>query len=147
MIKERDMQGIKRRITYVALFEIVAIVITTYGLAFISGRDLAQSSVVATITSVLAIIWNFAYNMAFEYFEAKRRRTGRTLTIRVVHAVGFEIGLALVVVPMLAIVLDISLWTALLTNIGIMLFFMGYAFVFNLAFDKVFGLPLSAQAR
>lgn len=141
------MQGIKRRIVYVALFEVIAIALTTCCLAFVSGREIGQSGIVATLTSVLAIVWNFAYNAAFEYVEAKRARPGRSMLCRAAHAVGFELGLALMVVPMLAHVLRISLWAALLTNIGLMLFFMFYAFVFNLAFDKVFGLPLSAQAK
>ena len=140
------MQGIKRRAAYVALYELIAVIITTYGLAYISGRDLAQSGLVAAITSFLAIIWNVGYNYGFEYIEAKLARAGRSLICRVIHAVGFEIGLALMVVPMLALTLKVSLLTALLTNIGIMAFFLGYTFVFNLAFDRVFGLPLSAQA-
>jgi len=139
------MQGLKRRVTYVALFESIAIVLTTYGLAFISGRDLGQSGLVAAITSFMAIVWNFGYNFIFEYVEAKMARSGRSLTLRAIHAAGFEIGLGLMVIPMLAFALDISLWTALLTNIGIMLFFLVYTFFFNLAFDRVFGLPLSAR--
>ena len=32
------------------------------------------------------------------------------------------------------------------TNIlGLILFFLGYTFVFNWAFDRLFGLPLAAQ--
>lgn len=128
------------------LFESIAVVITTCGLAFISGRDLSQSGLVAVITSVLAIIWNFIYNYGFEHLESKYSQGGRSLICRIIHAVGFELGLALMVIPMLAFALNISLLAALLTNIGIMLFFLGYTFFFNLAFDRVFGLPLSAQA-
>lgn len=138
------MQGIKRRITYVALFEIIAIVITTFGLTHISGRDVQQSGLVATVVSILAIVWNIVYNYGFEYLESRYTDGGRSVVCRVVHAVGFELGLAMLTVPTLAVLLHISLWTALLTNIGLMLFFMGYTFVFSLAFDRVFGLPLSA---
>ena len=141
------MHGIKRRITYVALFELFGILFTTYGLVLVSGREAGQSSLVATITSVLAILWNFAYNAGFEYLEARMGSQGRSLPCRMMHAVGFELGLAMAVVPVLAFALDISLWAALLTNAGIMIFFMGYAFFFNLAFDFVFGLPLSARGR
>ncbi len=141
------MQGMKRRIVYVILFEIIAIVITTYGFAFISGRDIGESSIAATITSVLAIVWNLSYNALFEYVEARRNSIGRSLVCRVFHAVGFELGLAMMVVPILALVLRISLFTALMTNLGIMLFFMGYTFFFSMAFDRVFGLPLSARGN
>ena len=144
---ERYMHGIKRRITYVALFELFGILFTTYGLILISGREAGQSSLVATIISVLAIVWNFTYNTGFEYLESWLNRKGRSFVCRLVHAVGFELGLAITTVPLLAFALGISLWAALLANVGIMLFFMGYAFCFNLVFDSVFGLPLSAQGR
>lgn len=68
------MQGMKRRIVYVILFEVIAIVITTYGFAFITGRDIGESSIAATITSVLAIVWNLSYNALFEFVEAKQYR-------------------------------------------------------------------------
>ena len=139
------MQGLKRRITYVVLFEVIAIVVTTFGLTHISGRDVSQSGMVATVVSVLAILWNFGYNAVFEYMESKYGKGGRSLACRVVHAVGFELGLATMTVPTLAVLLGVGLMTALLANVGIMLFFMGYAFAFGLAFDRVFGLPLSAQ--
>lgn len=139
------MHGIKRRILYVTLFELFGILFTTIGLIYVSGRAVEQSSLVATITSVMAIVWNFAYNTAFERIEAKLGRKGRSLVCRAVHAVGFETGLALAVVPMLAFTLDISLVTAFLANVGIMVFFMVYAFFFNLAFDSIFGLPLSCR--
>lgn len=141
------MQGVKRRIVYIMLFEIIAIVITTFGLTGITGRDIGRSGLVATVVSVLAIVWNLGYNTLFEYLEAKFTNGGRSLVCRTVHAVGFEIGLAVLVVPTLAVMLHIGIWTAFLTNIGIMIFFMFYAFVFNLAFDRVFGLPLSARRK
>lgn len=141
------MQGIKRRVTYVALFELFGILFSTYGLVLISGRDPGTSSLVATVTSFLAMGWNYLYNSAFEYCESRLGRKGRSIVCRVLHAVGFEVGLATMGVPLLAFVLGVSLWAALMTNVGLMLFFMGYAFVFNLAFDFVFGLPLSARGK
>jgi uncharacterized membrane protein len=51
----------------------------------------------------------------------------------------------LVLVPLFAWWLDISLWEALVLDIGLLLFFMVYTYIFSLAFDRVFGLPASAQ--
>ena len=141
------MQGIKRRIVYISLFEIIGVALSTLGLAFVLGRNIEQSGIVATISSVMAICWNLIYNIGFEYFESRFGREGRPLSYRLAHAIGFEIGLALMVTPMIAFVLNISMGTALLTNIGIMLFFMFYTLCFSTAFDKVFGLPLSALPK
>jgi uncharacterized membrane protein len=41
----------------------------------------------------------------------------------------------------------VSLWQALLYDAALLLFFLVYTFVFNWAFDRVFGLPASAAIR
>ena len=48
--------------------------------------------------------------------------------------------------PTIAWWLDISLWQALLMDLGLVVFFLVYTFVFNWAFDAIFGLPASAAA-
>ena len=47
-------------------------------------------------------------------------------------------------VPVFAWWLDVSLWQALVMDLGLVVFFLIYTFVFNWAFDLVFGLPASA---
>jgi uncharacterized membrane protein len=69
---------------------------------------------------------------------------GRSLARRAAHAIGFEGGLVVTLVPLFAWWLDITLWHALMLDLGLLLFFLGYTFVFNWAFDQVFGLPASA---
>lgn len=139
------MQGIKRKIVYVTIFEIIAIAVTTVGFAWFSGQGAGRASAVAVITSVVAVIWNLTYNTAFERWESRQAVRGRSWRRRVAHALGFEGGLTLVLVPLLAWLLKISLWEALVLDIGLIVFFLVYAFLFNLAFDHVFGLPASAQ--
>jgi len=41
--------------------------------------------------------------------------------------------------------LNISWWTALVTDLGLFVFFFFYALVFQWAFDRVFDVPVSAQ--
>ena len=72
---------------------------------------------------------------------------GRSLARRVAHGVGFEGGLVLWLVPLMAWWLDISLWHAFLADLGILAFFLVYTVVFTWVFDRVFGLPASAAAR
>jgi uncharacterized membrane protein len=65
---------------------------------------------------------------------------------RAAHAAGFEGGLVVMLVPLFAWWLEISLWQAFVLDLGLVLFFMVYTFLFSLAFDRIFGLPASAQA-
>jgi hypothetical protein len=47
-------------------------------------------------------------------------------------------------VPFFAWWLEVSLWQAFVLDLGLLLFFLVYTFVFNWVFDRVFGLPASA---
>ena len=51
----------------------------------------------------------------------------------------------LFLVPLMAWWLDISLLEALIADLAILAFFFVYAIAFTWAFDRVFGLPASAQ--
>ena len=48
-------------------------------------------------------------------------------------------------IPLMAWWFDVSLWQAAVMEAGLLIFFMVYTFAFNWAFDRVFGLPASAQ--
>jgi len=141
------MQGIQRKIVYVALYEAIAIACTTAGLAGLADHDAGAAGIAAVLASATAVVWNLVYNTLFEAWEARQARRGRSLTRRVVHAIGFEGGLVLAIVPRFAWALGTSLLDAFLLDIGLVVFFMLYSFAFNWAFDLVFGLPKAALGR
>ena len=139
------MQGIKRRVVYITLYEAIAIVAASIGLAAMSGQGLGHSGALAVIASVIAVVWNLAFNALFERWEARQAVRGRSVWRRIAHAIGFEGGLVMFLVPTFAWWLDISLMQALVMDLGLVIFFLVYTFVFNWAFDAVFGLPASAS--
>ncbi len=138
------MQGIKRRVVYVTLFEGIAILLTSYGFSFLSGRDLGHSSILAVMCSTLAVLWNLVFNILFEAWEKRQAKRGRSVLRRVMHSIGFEGGLAVLLVPTIAWWMEVGLWQAFWLNFAVMLFFLIYNFVFAWAFDRVFGLPAAA---
>lgn len=140
------LQGVRRRVVYVALYEVIAIAFATAGLALLSGQGAGHSGVVAAVSSVIAIVWNVGFNWVFERWEARQPVRGRGVGRRVAHAIGFEGSLALILIPLFAWWFDIGLWQALVLDVGLLLFFLVYTFVFNWGFDRVFGLPASALA-
>jgi uncharacterized membrane protein len=139
------MQGVKRRVVYISLYEGIAIVVASFGLAAMSGQGLGHSGALAVIASVIAVAWNLAFNALFERWEARQAVRGRSLRRRIAHAIGFEGGLVAFLVPTFAWWLGISLFEALVMDLGLVIFFLVYTFVFNWAFDAVFGLPASAS--
>ncbi len=139
------MQGLKRKIVYVSLFELFAVALTTTTLMLLAGSSGAHASVAAVASSTVAVIWNFIFNSMFEAWEARQATKGRSVARRIAHAIGFEGGLVAFLVPLFAWWLEISLWQALLVDLWIVVFFLVYTFLFSLAFDRLFGLPASAQ--
>lgn len=140
------MQGIKRKIVYVTLFEVIAVSLTSSALMLLGGHDAGHAGVAAVGSSLTAVVWNLIYNTLFEAWEARQATRGRSVARRIAHAVGFEGGLVVVLVPMFAWWLKLSLWDALILDLGLVVFFMVYTFIFSWLFDRTFGLPAAAQA-
>ena len=138
------LQGAKRRVIYVSLYETIAIVVSS--LIFIAiGQSAGHSGVMAVVASALAIVWNLTFNSLFERWEARQSVKGRSILRRVVHAIGFEGGLALMLIPLMAWWFGVSLWEAAVMEAGLLVFFLVYTYVFNWSFDRIFGQPASAQ--
>ena len=53
------LQGWKRRVFYVGLFEFFAIVFSSFLLAYFAGGEASESAPIAVAISVIAIVWNY----------------------------------------------------------------------------------------
>ena len=141
------MQSIWRKVTHATLYELIAITIITPLFALFFHKQMQSTLVLSIIVSVIALLWNIVFNYLFEAFERKIKADGRSFWIRVLHAVAFEIGLIVFLVPLFAYWFDISLLEAFLTDFVLLLFFLLYTFLYNLAFDYLFGLPIAEQRQ
>ncbi|MGR4868411.1 PACE efflux transporter [Variovorax sp. LARHSF232] len=139
------MQGIKRKVVYVTLYEAIAIVAASVGFSLFSGQPMSHAGPLAIFCSIVAVCWNLVFNGLFEMWESRQAVKGRSVARRVAHALGFEGGLVVILVPLVAWWLDVSLWHALLMDLGLVVFFLVYTFAFNWGFDRIFGLPKSAM--
>ena len=135
------MTGIKRKVVHATLYELIAIGLVSSILTYFFDEQLAHTVVLSTIVSAIAVIWNIVFNYVFEAFERWIGNTSRPTMIRVAHTIFFEVGLIVFLVPLFAYWLHTSLLTAFLTDLGLMSFFLLYTFLFNIAFDRIFGLP------
>ena len=137
------MSPVVRRIIYVISYEIVAILLTTVGLVVL-GFGGGHSGVVAVAASTVAVVWNYIWTTLFEAWESRQESQTRTLPRRIVHAIGFEGGLVVWLLPVVAWVLNVSLLQAFSLEVGLLAFFLVYTFVFAWLFDKVLP-PVSRQ--
>lgn len=135
-----------RRIIYVIIFEFFAIVFSTVLLAALSQGDAAGSLPVAIVVSVVAVVWNFVYNTGFEALEQKLKLTERTVITRILHAIGFEGGLILAIIPIFMYWYQVGFIEAFMMEAALLVFFLVYTFVFTWVFDRVFPLPRPVEA-
>src|SRR5699024_10143698 len=92
-----------------------------------------------------ALTWNLLFNWLFEAFERRIKVTHRPWYMRVSHAVLFEGGLILMLIPAIAWVLGVSLVEAFMLEVILLVFFFIYTACYAWAFDRLYGLPEPAS--
>ncbi len=129
-------KSLKERALHALLFEVIGVLLFAPGLAWVLGQSLGKMGAMTVMISTVAMFWNMVFNAGFDRLRA---RLGFALGVkaRALHAIAFETGLIVAVVPLAAWWLSISLWEAFLLDIGLLLLFLPYTMLFNMAYDKV----------
>lgn len=135
------------RVRQVILFEVGGLILITPPFVWASGVPAMDSLILMAIIAVIAGFWNAIYNTSFDWVEG--RLTGRTadrrpFLLRLAHALGFECSLILLTLPLVMHWTGMGWVQALIADIAVAIAYAAYAFVFNLAYDRVF--PIVAQA-
>lgn len=138
------MTPLQRRVLQALLYEGIAVAVVAPTLAWVFDSPPLSALALTLATSAVALAWNYVYNALFERWESRQAVRGRSAARRLAHSAGFELGLVVLLVPLIAWWLDVTLWQALLADLGLMAFFFFYTMGFTWAFDRVFGLPASA---
>lgn len=139
------MQGSTRKIFQAILYESIGILVLSPSISLIYDQGLAHAGALSLMLSASALVWNVFYNHIFECWEARQPQRARTFSRRLLHSLGFEGGLVLLLVPLVAWWLSISWWAALVTDMVLFVFFFLYALCFQWMFDKLFDVPVSAK--
>ncbi|MHC8288314.1 multidrug/biocide efflux PACE transporter [Pseudomonas sp. XS1P51] len=129
-------KSITERIFQAIGFELLAILICTPLLAWIMDKPMLEMGVATLAIAALALAWNVVFNGLFDRV-LKRFALVRNAWVRVAHALLFEGGLVALGVPFVAWWLSISLWQAFLLDIGVLLFFLPYTYVYHWGYDVV----------
>ncbi len=140
------MSPTNRRVLQALLYEAIAIAVVGPVLSLAFDKSPTSTFGLAVVLSTVALTWNYVFNWIFERWESRQSVRGRSFARRLAHGAGFEGGLVILLLPVMSLWLDISLLTAFLANLGLLVFFFFYAIAFTWCFDRVFGLPASAQA-
>ena len=136
------------RFLHAVLFELVALLLCAPVMSWLLGVSFAHAGLLTLMISLVAMAWNVIFNTIFDRLERRWKAQAisgtsatavqpRRFSVRLTHAVVFEAGLILAVVPMAAWWLKIGLIEAFVLDIGLVLFFLPYTLVFNWCYDKI----------
>src|SRR5690625_4184223 len=129
-------RSLKERIFHAVLFEILGILFATPLAMWMTKKPALSMAALSAVISGMAMLWNMIFNWIFDVLQRKYHFR-RNLWIRILHACCFEIGLIIMVVPLVAWWVNTTLWHALVVDIRLALFFLPYSFFYNPIFHKV----------
>ncbi|SMY32611.1 MULTISPECIES: PACE efflux transporter [Photobacterium] len=126
------------RIRHAIGFEVIGLLLMV-GILSQFGFELGHVGAVGVFFSIVATLWNYVYNQWFDnLMQQKYSTTQKTVRIRLLHSLGFEAGLVIFTIPVLAWVLNVSLWHAFVLDIGMVVFYLFYAYGYNLIYDRIY---------
>lgn len=140
--REGDMRSTADRIRHAVSFEVIGLLAVTPLGAWVFDFEMYVIATVALVSATVAMLWNYLFNLSFD--RAMTHWLGHSRkwpALRVIHAVLFELGLLVVLLPFIAWYLQIGFLTALMMDLGFAGFFLVYAFVYNWAYDVIFPIP------
>ncbi|RJL02570.1 PACE efflux transporter [Enterobacter chuandaensis] len=127
-------KSFKERIFHAVIFEVTANVIIALSLAWLMNVSVLQSGSLSVISALTATVWNFIFNKLFDSLQ-KKHQFQRTFLVRTIHAVGFETGLIVTLIPVAMFMLNLTIAEAFFVEIGLVLFFLPYTMLFNWLYD------------
>lgn len=113
----------KERIFHALLFEVIALILLTLIAVVITDNNAAKMSGLAIMLSLIAMLWNFIFNILFDKVYGEDRNS-RKLWLRIQHGFWFELGMLVFSFPVMMWVLQLDFVTVFLLDIGAMVFFL-----------------------
>ena len=141
-----SMRSFPDRIRHTVMFEIIGLALVIPGGAMLFDLPATHMGVIGVGSATVATLWNFVYNLGFDHAMLRfAGHTRKSLQQRVLHALLFDGGLLVLLLPPMAWYLGLGLWETFVMDLAIVVFYVVYAFLFNLAYDRVF--PVPARSR
>ncbi len=116
-------------------YEIVGVITSTPIIALFTGKNIGESTTIAVIVSLIATCWNYVYNYGYDKLR-DHYKFNKSAVVRVIHGMGFEVGLIMITVPVIALTMGLSFFGAFKLELAMLIYFFPYTIVFNWGYDK-----------
>ena len=133
------MRSKKERIHQALSFEIIGILIVTPLGSLIFDMPLSDIGVIGLFSATIATLWNYVFNILFDHGMLRLYGHVQKSTLnRMAHTLLFEFGLLLVLLPLIAAYLSITLKAAFMMDIYLVVFYLIYTFIFTWVYDRLY---------
>lgn len=137
----------KERLIFSCVFEVIFMTFYIIVMTIVLHKSILHIGLLAIVLSLKAMSFNLIYNWFFDKMDARVGKipTERSVHGRILHAIGFEIGLVVTSLPIVVWWLDISILQALIMDTVVTLFVVVYTFVFTWGYDRLYPVAQSSS--
>lgn len=128
--------SLKERLLHSLLFEIGVVSVASVVVLALSTVEPSAAIGTGVAMSLMAMVWNLVFNAGFDKIFTEPRQN-RSFGLRLLHTISFELGLLIFTIPMIAYLLDLTLWQALIADIGLVVLITTCALIFNWIYDNI----------
>ena len=128
--------NVKERILHSVLFEAIALIFVITAAIVFTDTEAKSATGLAVGLSLIAMVWNYIYNLGFDRIFGQNR-IQRSIKMRLGHGLGFELGMVVATLPLMVWVLQLDFWTVFIMDLGVVIFFLVYAIIYNWAYDVI----------
>lgn len=134
-----SLRSVRERVLQTLCFEAGGLLLVAPLYAWVSGAPHGESFLLVAVLSVVVMTWSALFNTGFDLLE--HRFTGRVASerpqaARAMHAVLHEATAMVMTWPVIVAMTGLGWGPALLADLGLTLAYIGWAYVFNLGFDR-----------
>lgn len=141
-----NTRSLSDRVRHALMFEVIGLMIIIPSSALLFNKPVTHMGVVGIGSATIATIWNFTFNIGFD--RCMRKIYGhikKSFKARLMHTLLFEAGLLMILLPLIAWYLNMTLLDTLVLDLAIVAFYLIYNFVFNVCYDRIF--PIAGNSH
>lgn len=148
------LRSARERALQTLSYEAGGLLLATPLYAALAGGGTRDGMILVAALAGAVMIWSPLHNTVFDWIEwrlAQRVASDRPQVWRLVHALSHEASSVVVTLPVILWLTDHGIGAALLVDLGLTLFYAGYAYLFHLGYDRLrpvlqqVGQPVSGQ--
>lgn len=128
--------SVRVRVAHTVGYEAFAVLLLAPVMAWVMDKPIATAGAVTVTLSCMAMAWNVVYNVMVDRYAGADRSQWKFGAFAL-HGIGFEVGIIVLCLPVVAWMLSISLLQAFVMEIGFFVLILPYTMIYNWAFYKV----------